>query len=664
MSSPQKRKHIVEQLKLLLLFTAVISSGLAASGGYGQSVYNWSGLANGINGNVYAIVKRGDDIVVGGKFTMGGINNVAVFDGSNWLPLGVLPDSVTALIEFNAQLVAASGNRVVQWDGSNWFPLGGVFNSRVNALTVFRNNLVAGGAFTNNGLNYIASWNGSAWLQLSNGLGNEVLTLTVDSPGLSGILYVGGRFTTAGGNSANYIAKWDVTQWSPLGSGTTGPVRSLVYRNSQLIVGGDFNAPGNHIARWDSASAIWDNPFGTIDSSVLSLTYYNNQLIAGGSFKYAGGNYVDRIAKWDGAAWTRLITGMNTKVNILYPAIVDTNKNLYAGGFFTTAGGKYISHVALWNLQEAVTISGIVRYGNDSTLVPSGRVRAVRIDVNTREIIIVDSTSIINGNYTLVRIPKRDTLFVVCFPDDEFLDQGQRTFIPTYYSSTIDWQAAVRLIPQGNLSNINIYVTRITPNPINALITNMSGHVFLNFTPPFVNSVEVGFPYKSGAIIYAREGSYYRNYAVSNTLESYMIQQLQPGTYDLYVNRIGYTSATRTVTLGNVNIDTIDFYLDTVSLIGIQTISTEVPKEFRLEQNYPNPFNAETVIRYQLSVNSFVSLKVYDLLGREVQTLVSEQFRPGIYQVSWDASNLASGVYVYRLQAGDFAESKRMVLIK
>ena len=88
------------------------------------------------------------------------------------------------------------------------------------------------------------------------------------------------------------------------------------------------------------------------------------------------------------------------------------------------------------------------------------------------------------------------------------------------------------------------------------------------------------------------------------------------------------------------------------------------PGTYRLDQNYPNPFNPTTVIRYQLPVNSLVSLKIYDLLGREVATLVNEERNAGNYEVQWNASNIPSGVYFYKLQAGDFVETKRMLMIK
>ena len=97
--------------------------------------------------------------------------------------------------------------------------------------------------------------------------------------------------------------------------------------------------------------------------------------------------------------------------------------------------------------------------------------------------------------------------------------------------------------------------------------------------------------------------------------------------------------------------------------VGVVTVEP-VPREFGLHQNFPNPFNPTTVISYQLPVISHVTLKVYDLLGREVAVLVNEKKDAGRYSVQWDAARLSSGIYFYSLQAGEYRDTKRMLLLK
>ena len=113
--------------------------------------------------------------------------------------------------------------------------------------------------------------------------------------------------------------------------------------------------------------------------------------------------------------------------------------------------------------------------------------------------------------------------------------------------------------------------------------------------------------------------------------------------------------------------DTIDFMItDGMGIMMTKTFifSYTGPKEFKLEQNFPNPFNPTTKIQYQLPQDSRVTLKIYDILGSEVATLVNEEQEAGYKEVQFTGSNIASGMYVYRLQAGDYVSTKKMMLLK
>lgn len=93
-------------------------------------------------------------------------------------------------------------------------------------------------------------------------------------------------------------------------------------------------------------------------------------------------------------------------------------------------------------------------------------------------------------------------------------------------------------------------------------------------------------------------------------------------------------------------------------------VTIEAPKVFALSQNYPDPFNPSTNISFSIPATSFVSLKVFDALGREVSVVLSEQMPAGKYSRQWNATGLPSGVYFYRLQAGSFIETKKLVLLR
>ena len=89
-----------------------------------------------------------------------------------------------------------------------------------------------------------------------------------------------------------------------------------------------------------------------------------------------------------------------------------------------------------------------------------------------------------------------------------------------------------------------------------------------------------------------------------------------------------------------------------------------LPAEYALNQNYPNPFNPTTTIRYDVAQAGVVRLTIFNLLGQEVATLVSDKLTPGVYKYGWDASGFASGIYYYKMEAGSFAQARKLILMK
>jgi hypothetical protein len=111
-----------------------------------------------------------------------------------------------------------------------------------------------------------------------------------------------------------------------------------------------------------------------------------------------------------------------------------------------------------------------------------------------------------------------------------------------------------------------------------------------------------------------------------------------------------------------------EVYLDdievTIVSTGVDDQTSSLPKTYSLSQNYPNPFNPSTTIEFSIPISSQVTLKIYDVLGHELTTLVNELKQPGTYTIDWDASSFPGGVYFYRLQAGSYTQTKKLVYIK
>lgn len=121
-----------------------------------------------------------------------------------------------------------------------------------------------------------------------------------------------------------------------------------------------------------------------------------------------------------------------------------------------------------------------------------------------------------------------------------------------------------------------------------------------------------------------------------------------------------YIAGDSYVSANNINIIVIKYSQP----IGINTVSTEVPAVFSLQQNYPNPFNPSTNIQFDMLKGDYVSVKIYDMLGKEVENLVSEYKSAGSYVINYDAGKLQSGIYFYTMQTKDFKATKKMILVK
>ena len=280
--------------------------------------------------------------------------------------------------------------------------------------------------------------------------------------------------------------------------------------------------------------------------------------------------------------------------------------------------------------------------------------KAIKLDKTNGNIIVVDSAQIqTNGTYVLYHLPQ-DSLDIGIYPNST----PPNDWVISFYLNTIYWQNAVHLYPTGNLTNINILAFRMAGSTAN---NSVNGKV-MRLTDVIVGNLK-------DAVLYARNENTFVRCAVSDVNGVYHLQSLPAGNLKIICNRLGFTGDSTDVTVTSTsNIDSINFYLYWM-YVGIRKISEVVPSDYKLYQNYPNPFNPVTIIKFQLpsagqKQYKDVQLKIFDILGREVKILVNEKLSPGIYEAKFDASMLPSGIYFYKLVAGNYYETKRMVLIK
>ena len=529
------------------------------------------------------------------------------------------------------------------------------FNNSVTSIVKDANNNVvyAGGNFTVAGDGaiafYIAKWNvtGSFWTPLGFGTNDDVASMALSG----GNLYVGGLFTLAGGISANRIAKWDGTTWSALGDGF--PVNTNIFaiaiNETDVYAGGTFTtasaAIGNRIAKWNGTN--WSALGTGLNQSVFAIAINGTDVYVGGAFTTAGGNSANYVAKWDGANWSALGNGLGNSVS----AIAIKGTDIYVGGTFTQdAIGNSLNYIAKWNgatwsalgtglngRVRSIVISGDDVYvGGDFTT--AGGISANHLakwnitnstwssigngtgatGVNALAISSTEGAMYIGGSFTTVDGTNTASPYFAKFTDSENpLPVELMSFSASVAGTDVNlsWQTATELNNYG----FEIERAAVIPNEVRNLYWEKIG-----FVPGTGNS---------------------------NSPKDYTFTDQPTG---------GTSFSYR---LKQIDVDGKFKYYDAVTVTLFEKQTAE------LMDNYPNPFNPSTAIKFYIPNNSEVLIKIYDMLGKEVTTLINKQTEAGYHIVYWNGrdsfgNSVSSGVYLYRITSGSFIETKKMSLLK
>jgi hypothetical protein len=214
----------------------------------------------------------------------------------------------------------------------------------------------------------------------------------------------------------------------------------------------------------------------------------------------------------------------------------------------------------------------------------------------------------------------------------------------------------------------------LAPNPVGALSIHPDNPVFnANANISGANGYQAMQTMQSTATIMSM------NIVTLNTSGFYMFN---PGTYTLGKIRFNiitnpfvadsvkfrvnppFTSGLTTVNDSLVPLVYNSSYGITQPVITGVSNGTEIPKEYQIYQNYPNPFNPTTNIKFDVPKSSIVKIKVYDVTGKKISELVNQEMAPGVYNIDWNGTGYASGIYFYKITAGDFTKVMKMLLIK
>jgi len=193
---------------------------------------------------------------------------------------------------------------------------------------------------------------------------------------------------------------------------------------------------------------------------------------------------------------------------------------------------------------------------------------------------------------------------------------------------------------------------------------NTSGNnwitIRLNGTFSNRNGIGAKIKVQAGSLVQIKEVTAGASFASMNTLDIGFGLKKEPNVDNITV----YWPSGNVQELTNIKVNQIKTITepDELTVVGVE--EEQLLSSFNLHQNYPNPFNPITTIRYSLEMNSEVIISIYDVTGREVAKLVDDNISAGEHEVQWDASEMASGLYIYQLKTDSFTHTKKMILLK
>lgn len=673
---------------------------------WSENSESWNSLSGiSLNNAVQTIETDGSNIYAGGNFDNDNLKGIAKWDGTDWEPLGEGLNNVVTDIQLHGDQIYASGNFEERGDGTSLRYVG-VYDLSADEedrqwespaqsspdgiayrMNIFNDELYISGGFQNIGINEIkgvAKLENGQWQPVGNGIDGLVVTLA-HMP--DGTLYAGGIFEEEYGMASPNFAVFQDNEWQPVGNGEkTGlsvgqlldnaGVLDIKWYEGDLYVAGLFDEIGgvetNGIARWDGVS--WHDVDGGLrvedgdyQPAGSSLHVQNGNLYVAGQFDRAGSlaQPANNIARWDGEEWSRLGNGVSdSPQGIPYIwQMTETNGNIYVAGDFTDATGVPVNNIAYWDGTDWFDLGNGTGSGNDvvrglhiegDQFYISGQFSTVG---STEELVDANNVAVwseTNQEWSALGDGFTQALFDITRYNGTLLvggafenqgGSGDVSALSAWNESAGVWEDYQDAGIETGSAVVDIEVVDETLY-IAGIFNSVNGQENMNNIASY--SADEGWnPLGTGISTIGDETS--------------LIYNLREEEGSLWVSGI-FTQA------GNRSAHGISSW-DLQLGVSVDEPVTESPEQFQLNQNYPNPFNPVTTIRFELEEPAAVTLQVFDMLGREVATIVENQLSSGSHHVSFDASGLSSGVYLYRLEAMSgsgqaFAQSRKMTLIK
>ncbi len=668
---------------------------------------SWSTLDTGLTGNIEAMVVMNDSLFVAGWLQTASNSyawSIAVWDGSSWGKLdGTFNGIINSLAVYNDQLIVGGNfthidlqsiNIVARRDSNGWDNFYYSLGTSVTDIIVWDTMLViAGDLKDNNKICLINSLDSLTFLPQSDSI-NTVNDLEIYNNQITvSTTYYDSLLTDA------TILTWNGTGWESIGENLLGTDLSIAKWGDSLFVFGNAKLKGQ---LYQHRSAMWNTNEWIInyDDGLLDYTYesaiFQDQIVVGGGFDYVGNETSDQIALYDGDNWTAL--GISDAVNVA--GLYSHNDTLYAGGYFSEIGGINANSAVMYDgttwtdigFESMCNPHDFIHYNNK--LIVGGSYLTIGSDTVTlayREnnnwvpfddqpngvvghFIIYRNNLIVAGQFDSIgTMPAKNIAMwdgstwtaLATSTDHQYTYMGDMivkndTLIVTGYFNEIDGVNAETIafwdgsnwssIGTGDIfskSQYSIISVKVYNNQL------VLGGQFDSIGGVAANNIAIW----DGAT-FSPLGSGITSYPGWDSFSPY-VSKLQVFQGNLYV--FGQFFMAGGIESNNIARWTKD---NVATDITDDEIRPSLPNEYVLNQNYPNPFNPTTEISFTLPKNSNVTLEVFNILGQKVSTLVNGYKSVGTYFIKWDASDFASGIYLYKLSTDEFSDVKKMTLMK
>ncbi len=590
------------------------------------------------NGNI--ILASGNIIYAGNKSstqTYYGSVSYSTNGGSNWAQTSLSKTLAIYDLYISGNSLYASGDSgvyVTTNTGTSWTKLSNGLPGKITVYSFRMNgtNLYIG---TDKGI-YMSSNSGSSWSDISNGLPKykPYFAIELKDNILFAANYSRGIYKTANNGTNWYRCETGLNDllinkflvygsyifaaslgggvyvtvnygenWYPKNTGFQGHCVYTMINNGTMLYAGTQGGGiyySNNGTTWSNLSS------GMASTIVYSIIYANSSLFAGtygGIFKSTN----------NGNNWYAVNNGLLDSVTL---SLTSNGTSVFAG---TQGGGLYKSDnwgASWYKANNGITCDTVYSLAYLNNILLAGTRRGVFRSTNGGQNWIQCSNGISSYAYCLSFCSKGTTIYA------------------------------------GSYSPTGLYSSTDNGNSWNNIMPGSSNYVLTSLT--YNNSIVAGvYNYGGGKIMVSKnEGASWQD--VSSGTGGY-----PPWKYTDIRSSLSYNGSYYLGTYGK-SIYSIPFS----QIIGVKQISSTIPDKYILYQNYPNPFNPATKIKYQISDKSNISLKVFDIRGKEITVLVNEKQSAGTYELTFDGSSLNSGVYFYRLISDNFNETKKLILVK